>query len=94
MWVLSRCKDDGIGISQDFLPHIYEPFAQEQSTGYEGTGTGLGLAIVKQLVDLMGGTIAVDTAKGQGTTFTVRLPIQAGSRHLLMPAGRTICQIP
>jgi signal transduction histidine kinase/BarA-like signal transduction histidine kinase len=69
-------KDDGIGISPDFLPHIYEPFAQEQSTGYEGTGTGLGLAIVKQLVDLMGGTIAVDTAKGKGTTFTIRLPIQ------------------
>ena len=69
-------KDDGIGISPEFLPHIYEPFAQEQSTGYEGTGTGLGLAIVKQLVDLMGGTITVDTVKGKGTTFTIKLPIQ------------------
>jgi signal transduction histidine kinase len=74
-----KVQDDGIGISKEFLPHIYEPFAQEQSTGYEGTGTGLGLAIVKQLVDLMGGTITVDTAKGQGTTFTVKLPIQAAA---------------
>lgn len=67
-------KDDGIGISKEFLPHIYEPFAQEQQTGYESTGTGLGLAIVKQLIDLMGGTIMVASVKGQGTIFTVRIP--------------------
>lgn len=69
-------KDDGIGISKEFLPHIYEPFAQEQRTGYESTGTGLGLAIVKQLVDLMGGKITVASVKGQGTVFTVRIPCQ------------------
>ncbi len=78
-----KVQDDGIGISQEFLPHIYEPFAQEQSTGYESTGTGLGLAIVKQLVDLMGGTITVETTKGKGTTFTVKMPIQAS----VAPAG-------
>ena len=66
-------SDDGIGISEEFLPHIYEPFTQEKRTGYESVGTGLGLSIVKQLVDLMGGTIDVQSEKGKGTTFTVRL---------------------
>jgi len=67
-------KDNGIGISKDFLPHIYEPFVQENRTStFKAGGTGLGLAIVKQLVDLMGGSIKVQSALNQGTTFTVRL---------------------
>ena len=66
-------RDDGIGMSADFLRHLYEPFAQENQAGSESGGTGLGLSIVKQLVDLMGGTIAVKSEKGKGTTFTVRL---------------------
>ena len=56
-------KDDGIGISPEFLPHIYEPFAQEGRPGYESLGTGLGLPIVKRFVDLMGGTIEVHSKK-------------------------------
>jgi signal transduction histidine kinase len=51
----------------EFLPHIFEPFTQEKQTGYESVGTGLGLSIVKQLVDLMGGSIAVESEKGKGT---------------------------
>jgi signal transduction histidine kinase/ActR/RegA family two-component response regulator len=66
-------SDDGIGISPEFLPHIYEPFKQEQRHGYEPVGTGLGLSIVKQLIDKMGGTIDVESEVGKGTTFTVRL---------------------
>ncbi len=66
-------KDDGIGISQEFLPHIFDPFAQEKQPGYESVGTGLGLAIVKQFVTIMGGTITVESEKGKGSTFTVRL---------------------
>jgi len=66
-------SDDGIGMSDEFLPHIFEPFAQERQKGYESVGTGLGLSIVKQLVDLMGGTINVKSEKGKGTAFTVRL---------------------
>ena len=66
-------KDTGIGISADFLPHIYEPFLQEHRSGYESSGTGLGLSIVKQLVDLMGGTIEVQSTVNQGTVFTVCL---------------------
>ena len=66
-------KDNGIGISEDFIPHMFEPFAQENQSGFESSGTGLGLAIVKQIVDLMGGTIDVESSKGSGTMFTVRL---------------------
>lgn len=66
-------SDDGIGMSDEFLPHIFEPFAQEKQKGYESVGTGLGLSIVKKLVDLMGGTITVKSEKGKGTSFTVRL---------------------
>jgi signal transduction histidine kinase len=69
-------SDDGIGISDEFLPHIFEPFAQEKQHGYESVGTGLGLSIVKQLIDLMGGSISVQSAQGKGTTFTVRLHFQ------------------
>lgn len=64
-------EDNGIGISEEFLPRIYEPFLQEDNTGGEASGTGLGLSIVKNLVDIMGGTIEVDSAKNVGTKFTL-----------------------
>lgn len=66
-------KDNGIGIDKEFLPHLYEPFAQEKRAGYEASGTGLGLAIVKQLVELSGGTIDVQSEKNKGTTFTIKM---------------------
>ena len=69
-------KDDGIGISEEFMPHLFDPFSQEKRHGYESVGTGLGLSIVKQLVDLMGGTIEVESEKNEGTTFTVRLHLE------------------
>ena len=69
-------KDTGVGISKEFLPHIFEEFLQE-STGVSRIyqGSGLGLAITKRLVELMGGTIEVQSKKGQGTTFTVSYPL-------------------
>ena len=75
-------SDTGIGISEAFLPHLFEPFTQE-SVGYDRTheGTGLGLSITQRLVALMGGTITVSTAREgaggtpSGTTFAVRLPL-------------------
>lgn len=70
-------KDNGIGISDEFMSHIYDPFAQEND--YQaGTsmGTGLGLPIVKRIVDIMKGTIEVQSQKGQGTCFTVHLPVK------------------
>ncbi len=70
--------DTGIGISDTFLPHLFDEFRQE-STGLtrRHEGAGLGLAITKALVDLMGGTIAVESAPGAGTTFVVTLPCGA-----------------
>jgi len=72
--VRATVSDTGIGMDEDFLPHVFEPFVQEAHTGDTSTGTGLGLAIVKQLVDLMGGQISVTSAKGEGSTFHVKLP--------------------
>ena len=67
-------QDNGCGISGEFLPRIFEPFAQEQKKETANiVGTGLGLAIVKQLVELMGGSISVESQLGQGTAFTVLL---------------------
>lgn len=65
-------SDNGIGINENFLPHIYDPFVQEQRKGYNASGTGLGLSIVKRLVELMDGTISVESKINKGTTFTVR----------------------
>lgn len=83
-------RDDGIGISQEFLPHIYEPFTQEKRPGYESVGTGLGLSIVKQIVSLMGGTIEVKSQVGKGTEFIVRLHFPeaaGGAEELSGPAA-------
>ena len=68
-------SDTGIGMSEEFLPHIFEPFSQEESspTGKYGS-TGLGMSITKSIVELMNGTITVDSEKGKGTTFTVTIP--------------------
>nr|WP_272505129.1 HAMP domain-containing sensor histidine kinase [Salinibacter ruber] len=68
-------SDTGIGIGEEALPHIFEPFRQEsEGLGREYEGVGLGLSIVKQATEQMGGTIEVETEKGEGTTFLVRLP--------------------
>jgi CheY-like chemotaxis protein len=67
-------KDDGCGISEAFLPHIFEPFAQERTARNAGVGgSGLGLSIVKRLVELMHGRIEVFSRPGEGTEFTVYL---------------------
>ena len=67
--------DDGIGMSAEYLPHLFEEFSREHtSTESKVVGTGLGLPIVKSLVELMHGTIDVESTLGQGTTFTVVLP--------------------
>lgn len=85
--------DDGIGISQDFLPRIFDAFSQEGRRGYESVGTGLGLSIVKQLVDLMDGSIEVESEVGKGTTFTVRLHFQEAAMEdspEASPRGRAL----
>jgi PAS domain S-box-containing protein len=72
--------DSGIGISEDFIPHIFDEFKQESSgwaRDYEGTG--LGLTITKRLVDLLGGEISVKSSRGHGATFKVFLPCKLNS---------------
>ena len=73
-----RIKDNGIGMSQEFAQKIFEPFERERtSTVSRIQGTGLGMAITKKIVDMMGGTIEVQTAQGKGTEFTVCVPMRA-----------------
>lgn len=69
-----KISDNGIGISEEFLEHIFEPFTMENNTFTQKTASsGLGLSIAKGLVEKMGGTISVESKKGQGSTFTVDL---------------------
>ncbi|WP_263792544.1 sensor histidine kinase [Salinibacter sp.] len=68
-------RDTGVGIAPAFRPDLFEPFKQEsEGVAREYDGTGLGLALTKRLVDLLGGAIEVDSAKGEGSAFTVELP--------------------
>ncbi|WP_022835842.1 PAS domain S-box protein [Salisaeta longa] len=68
-------RDTGVGIDPSFLPDVFNEFQQESSGNTrQFEGSGLGLTITKRLVELMGGTIAVESTKGQGATFTVTLP--------------------
>ena len=70
-------KDNGYGMSEDYLKVIFDPFTREETkTTHEIQGTGLGMAITKSLVDLMGGTIQVESAPGKGSTFTVELELR------------------
>ena len=72
-----RVSDTGVGMSEEFMEHIFDEFAQEDNgarTKFEGTG--LGMAITKRYVDLMGGTITVESKKGEGSTFIVELPLE------------------
>ena len=77
-----RVKDNGIGMSQEFVQKIFSPFERERtSTVSRIQGTGLGMAITKNIVDMMGGTIEVQTEQGKGTEFIVRLSFRIQSEH-------------
>ena len=74
MMTRTRVRDTGIGMSQDYLEKIFEAFTREQNTTKSKiAGTGLGMSIVKKYIDLLGGTIHVESELGKGTTFTVTL---------------------
>ena len=77
-----RIKDNGIGMSPEFAKKIFEPFERERtSTVSRIQGTGLGMAITKNIVDMMGGTIEVQTAQGKGSEFIICLPMRAQAEH-------------
>ncbi|MDE6914437.1 MAG: response regulator, partial [Lachnospiraceae bacterium] len=70
-------KDNGIGMSKEFVQHIFEPFEREVTVTQSGIqGTGLGMAITKNIVEMMNGTISVESEAGKGSTFTVELTLQ------------------
>lgn len=76
------CEDTGIGISEEYLPHIYEEFSREHiSTENKVPGTGLGLSIIKSMIELMGGSIQVESRQGIGTKFTVDLSFDMASKE-------------
>ncbi len=71
-------RDTGVGISEEYLPHIFESFTREQNTTINRVqGTGLGLAITAKVVEMMGGTISVRSKMGEGSEFTVELDLEA-----------------
>ena len=77
-------EDTGIGMSEEYLPHIFEEFTREHtSTEINVIGTGLGLPIVKSLVDLMGGTIHVESKVNTGTKTTIQLPLLIATQEQL-----------
>lgn len=70
-------EDNGIGIGEAFMEHLFTPFEREKNTTFSGIhGTGLSLAITKNIIDMMGGKIDVDTTEGKGSTFTVTLRLR------------------
>ena len=71
------CRDTGIGMTEEFQKHIFEPFAQEHSgSRTKFAGTGLGMPIAKKLIEKMGGTITFESVEGVGTTFVIRVPFR------------------
>ncbi len=75
-----QVKDTGIGMSPEFLKNVFEPFERERTSTVSGIqGTGLGMAITRNIVDMMGGTVTVDSEVGKGTTFTVSLQFKTSS---------------
>ena len=77
-----RIKDNGIGMSPEFAKKIFEPFERERtSTVSRIQGTGLGMAITKNIVDMMGGTIEVQTAQGKGSEFIICVPLRTQAEH-------------
>ena len=72
-----RVKDNGIGMSPEFIKKIFDPFERERtSTVSRVPGTGLGMSISKNLVEMMGGTIEVQSEQGKGTEFMIRIPMR------------------
>lgn len=88
-----RVKDTGIGMTQEFQKRIFETFARATDSRIDTVeGSGLGMSIVKQLVDLLGGTISIESEVGKGSCFCVTLPLQKAVQHAHSDAlaGRTV----
>ena len=85
------CEDTGIGMSEEYLPHIYEEFSREHSTAENKvSGTGLGLPIIKSMIELMGGSIQVESRQGIGTKFTIDLSFDIALKEEVYGSEDTI----
>lgn len=79
---ICRIKDSGIGISTEYMDHLFKPFSQEDlNIGRNFEGNGLGLALAKKYIEKLGGSLLVDSIKGVGTTFTFTLPLSQNIHH-------------
>ena len=77
-----KVSDTGIGMSPEFAQTVFDPFTREQTSTVSGIqGTGLGMAITKNIVDMMGGTISVESEQGKGTCFTVSVELNFSAAH-------------
>ena len=79
-WLRFIIRDDGVGMSEEFLPKVFDVFVQEDASfTQQHGGSGLGLAVALKIAELMGGTITAESRKGVGSTFTVELPVEISS---------------
>ena len=72
-------KDEGCGMTPEFMEHVFEPFARDRASPISAEGTGLGLTIAKSLIEIMGGSIEVISELGEGTEFTATIPLSIPS---------------
>lgn len=92
--LLLTVSDSGIGISDDDLPHIFEPFYQGAHGPEVTIGTGVGLSLVKQIVDVMGGTVTVESKLNTGTRFVVTMPLRHGESGYAAPDKPMVTVLP
>lgn len=86
-------EDNGIGMSSEFLETVFEPFVEDSVEGGGVHGTGLGLPLAKSFIDLMGGTIEVESAPQQGSRFTIRLPLKLQSQYSMPEAAENSANV-
>lgn len=84
-----RIKDSGIGISSEYMDHLFQPFSQEDlNIGRNYEGNGLGLALTKRYIEKMGGSLLVESIKGVGSTFTLTLPVSQSKKKSVKPQAK------
>jgi len=88
-WLIIKVTDTGIGMTSEQLERIFDPFSQaDASTTREFGGTGLGLSISRKLCEKMGGTLTAESRKGEGSAFTIKIPVKVSSQpENILPTG-------